>query len=252
MDEDLEDRMLSLLPYATQEERLLLLTQLGRHGGARALAELIPIVEGTVKKPASERAAAIQALGKHSSAHELVTRYAQALKDRDLFVQLLALMLLRRWDQHGEATNEVQAWLKGRLKSRSSRKITDFKELPLAIGYFTGIDDLLPLAQLLDRYDEQIDDPVDRLVLEFMWPRKDRQEWVLTGKGQLPDLTGLGEFGHPPGFYLRFDAKVAGIESPDLPPSIDIEVEALDDAMELENAVATLLAKLERRRGRLV
>lgn len=248
MDEALDERILSVLPVAKGWDRVDLLKALGPAIDPHTLAVLIPIVDGTAKRPASERAAAIQRLGAGAGGADHVEIYALALKDRDLFVQCLALTQLRRWDRAGAAAPSVLAWVKRRLTGRASKKITDFTELPMAVGYFADINDLPSLASLLERYDDQLG-PVERAVLEFMWPRVQRQLWEDGNEGDRPNLDGLGEGGHSDEFYLRFDAEVEGVEYVTHARELTADEKAVwqrDEAIRLE---ATLL-KLERRRHR--
>jgi hypothetical protein len=249
---DLEDRILSVLPFGSASEREHLMANLGRVGGNRTLAVLIPIVDGSTKTSGSERDVALQTLGAHRSAADHVHLYARALKERNLHNQCVALMLLRRWDTTGAAAPAVAAWVKQRLHGRTARKTKDFAELPMAIGYFAGIDDLATLASLFERYDDQVDG-VDRLVLEFMWPREQRQRWASGATGDRPNLDGLGDHGHSYQFYLRYDALLAGIENLQLPPEIGAEEEAqwaAERELEWEAELTQLLTKLERRRDK--
>lgn len=252
MDEDLEDRILSVLPYGSAEDRISLLATLGHVGGRRALELLVAIVDGSATSSGAERDSALQALGAHRSAADHVHLYALALKERNLHNQTVGLILLRRWDTSGAAAPAVTEWVRRRLKGRAARKIKDFIELPLAIGYFTGIDDLAPLASLFEQYDDQVDG-VDRLVLEFMWPREQRQRWANGAEGDRPDLTGLGDFGHSHQFYLRFDASLAGIENLQLPPEIaaeEVAQWAAEGQAEWDAELPQLLTRLERRRDK--
>ncbi|WGX95380.1 hypothetical protein [Nocardioides sp. L-11A] len=63
-----ESRLLTLLPYASAAERQPLLFRLGQVEGDRALAVLVPIVDGSVKRTASEREALLQRLERRRAA----------------------------------------------------------------------------------------------------------------------------------------------------------------------------------------
>jgi len=246
--DDTEDRFLSLLPYASKEDRIMLYSHLASCGGSKTLAELVPVVQGDVRASAEERAAAIQALGKHPSARDLVGLFARALRDRDLFVQLLALMLLRRWDAQGEAREEVAAWLERRLKNRRRRRITDFTELPMALAYFDRVASLRNAALLFVMHDDQIVDPVERRVLDHMWPQDERKRWALDGEGQAPNLDGVRELGHAAEFYLSLDAQEAGIEEPVMGRKPSAEDEA-EWTRYLAAEIESRMKRLERRRN---
>lgn len=245
---DLVRRLLAVLPVASERERPELLCRLVAAGGD-AIPALVAIVDGTTRASASDRAMAIQEVGAHPSAKHHLALFEQALSDRDLFVQCLALVMLRRVDGDGVARASVTAWLKRRLKGRTSRVNTDFREIPLAVGYFTDVDDLPTLASLLAEYDDQLDE-VGHLVLDHMWPRTAREEWARGAGEQRPDLTGLGEYGHSDQFYLRLDAQVAGIASVELPPELTAEQEAqldLETNAAFEEFFEKQLIRLERR-----
>lgn len=248
MDDVVEARILSVLPYAKGWDRVDLIFGLRRVGGPQSLEVLVPIVDGTDRRPASERSAALQGLNAHATAAEHVDLYALALSDRDLFVQCLALGYLRRWDRTGLAAASVAAWVKRRLAGRARKKITDFTEVPLAVGYFADIDDLATLAILLARYDDQLE-RVERAVLEYMWPREQRQLWASGVEGGRPNLDGLGHLGHSMEFYLRFDAAVSGHEfdhQARIPTPEDEAAALRNHEIEFE----ALLVRLERRRDR--
>lgn len=223
-DPELERRILTVLPIAKNSwDRGQLLFRLGRYGGQAAADALLPIATGASKAPADERSMALQGLA-HASGSEGVDAYRQALTDRNLHMQTVALALLRRHDRDGRAAADVTAWLARRLKGRLNRKTWDFREIPLALAYFTTIGELEGVAELLQRYQGQLQ-PAERRVLDLMWPPEDRERWASGQIANKPDLTGMGDSGHPHEFYVQIDAEVRGYGPIEVPPPPSPEVD---------------------------
>lgn len=245
-DPELETRLLAVLPIARGDSREQLLFRLGQVGGRRSEAVLAPIVERTVKAPSSERAKALQALAMLRGAAG-VAAYRTALGDRDLFVQMLALGMLRLHDRTGAAAGEVEAWVRRRLKGRQDRQIWDYGELPLTVGYFTSVERLEPLARVLVARDAALL-PVERRVLERMWPLEERRRCARGESAAAPDLTGLGDLGHSYEYYVGVESDTKGLAPPSWPTrSPDHDAEWLRKAaLEFE----AILARLERRLSR--
>lgn len=242
-DPELETRLLAVLPLARGYDRERLLSRLGRVGGRRSEAVLAPIVERTVKAPSSERAMALQGLAQLRGADGLAA-YRTALGDRDLFVQMLALGMLRLHDRGGVAAGDAEAWVRRRMQGRKNRKIWDFGELPLAVGYFAAVGRLEPLARVLVARDADLL-PVERRVLERMWPLEERGRCARGEPTGAPDLTGLGDLGHSHEYYVDVECETRGLPPLRRPtPSPEHDAEWLREA-ELEDEA--ILARLERR-----
>lgn len=246
-DFELESRILAVMPLdMNQWDRGRLLYRLGMIGGARAESYLTNVVGGTIEASAHERAAALQALELLGSGN--VSIFEQALHDRDLSVQLIGLGALSSLDSAGAAVPTVTKWLSRRLKGRAGRRVWDFNELPLALGYFASVGQLVEVASLIEKNDNQILS-VERLVLERMWPRLERQKWIAGDLGaRRPNLAGLGPRGFPSEFYLMVEAEIDG-SSLSLPsPPSDEEEAAAGDIFEAE--FFSILERLERKLGR--
>lgn len=244
-DSGLERRILAVLPAAKDSwDRGQLLLRLGRCGGETAAATLAPIVDGATKASSYERSMALQGLAAAVGANGIES-YRKALRDRPLALQTLALTLLGRYDEDGAAADDVANWLTNRLKGRLNRKTWDYRELPLAIAYFAKIHQLKTIATLLTAYDNQLL-PVERRVLELMWPPEDRNRWATGESAPEPDFTGMDDHGHPHEYYLQIESEINGHAPITFPPP---ETQEQKDQFlrRLDSEFEKLLNKLERR-----
>ncbi len=170
--------------------------------------------------------------------------YGKAIRDRDLFFQMLGIGASCHHDAEGVNAALVEHWTKRRLTGRHARKVCDFNELILAVRYFERIHQLDVVARLLIRYDDQLL-PAERRVLEDIWPHAERARWASGSIGTGPDLSGLDGIGLPLQVFLEAEAAIAGRQPPSPPTPLTPEAEA-EEERELEREFWELLQKLER------
>ncbi|MFC7502882.1 hypothetical protein, partial [Nocardioides sp. GCM10030258] len=225
-------------------ERSALLGYLGRFGTSRSEGLLAQLADGTVASTAGEREASMRSLAELSGARNLEI-YERGLQARSFSIQEAALGVLFDFDKQGQASSSVLRWMERRLTGRRKRKQWSYSELPVCVGYLSRPDGGLESAlSLLDKFDSELL-AVERLVLEVMWPNEKRRG----PDRQIPDLDGLGPYGHSYKVYQALEIAIATGASTDTVRLDQDDPVAHEIAANAESEFFALLDAIAGRRG---